>query len=70
MNWYKRAEKSFEEFVQGVVEEMIWFKNIGEIENIYDVMDRIKTDYRADTPPHIYEAMIKEVCKRLENELV
>jgi len=70
MNWYKRANDKYREFVDDVVENMQWMINTGEIENIYDLTNRIKTDYSADIPERIFEAIYNEVCERLKNELV
>ena len=69
MSWYKKADK-LQQFIDKVVEDMLWLIQIGEIENVYELMDRIKTNYRDNTPPNIYDGMVNGVCERLKDELV
>jgi len=70
MSWYKKADAQYRQFVDGAIENALWLIQIGDIENIDQLIDHIKTEYRANVPSSIYDSMSREVYERLKDELV
>ena len=68
MNWYKQAN-NMQKLINDVIEEMEWYINMGEVITVDDLIDRIKTNYRADMPDDDYRVMSNAVYEQLKNKV-
>jgi hypothetical protein len=59
----KTANNIIQKYIESIQEKI----NLGEINNIYELLDYLKTEYRANMPEREYEVMSNAVYKHFEN---
>ncbi len=68
MSWYKKAN-NMQKLINEVVEEMEWYINMGEVKTVDGLIDRIKTNYRANMDDNEYVIMSNAVYEQLKNRV-